>query len=325
MLKKSSFLFAINLLSINYISWIAAVAIFLHLNIGEVRPLSNDSSQQPQGNHFSDSIAPRPEDLLLVQGGVFQMGCPPAYPPGCYNDEKPNHTVRISDFHLSRYEVTNAEFVRFLNEQRSSISPDAKQNTFRSKGHNFLYLQSPHSTVKQQIGYENGLFYAIKGFEQHPAMRLSWFAAQAYCHWLRQKTGQPYRLPTEAEWEWAARGGRQSKGYFYAGSNQVDSVAWFWDNSNKTSHPIAQKQPNELGFHDLSGNVWEWCADWEGPYVDSTQVNPSGPNIGKRRVARGGSWNYEAWNCRVIDRYYVEPESMRHVVGFRVALGKIKQ
>lgn len=250
------------------------------------------------------------------------MGCPEVYPPGCYKDEQPQHRVQVSDFYISRYEVTNAEWVLFLNARRAELHPDAKGNTFHCDGQPFLYLQGPYSTVPQQIEYKNGAFSVVKGFEQHPAMRLSWFAAQAYCRWLRQQTGLPYRLPTEAEWEWAARGGLASRGCYYAGSNQIDSVAWYWDNAGKTNHPVAQKQPNELGCYDLSGNVWEWCSDWEGPYPDSAQVNPRGPRAGRRRVARGGSWNYEAWNCRVVDRYYAEPGSMRHVIGFRLAMEK---
>ena len=259
-------------------------------------------------------------DMVLVHGGTFGMGCPDPYPLGCYTDEKPLHRVTVSDFYLSRYELTNAELVEFLNARRRDIQPDAKKNTFRYQGHNLLYLQSAHSTVPQQILFQGDTFAAAPGFERHPALRLSWYAAQAYCRWARETTGRPYRLPTEAEWEWAAKGGAKSQGHPYAGSKTAEAVAWFWDNANKTSHAVGQKQPNELGLYDCSGNAWEWCADWEGPYPDSTQTNPRGPRTGKRRVARGGSWNYEAWNCRTIDRYYVEPEGMRHVVGMRLAM-----
>lgn len=136
---------------------------------------------------------------------------------------------------------------------------------------------------------------------------------------LNNLTGKHYRLPTEAEWEFAARGGTRSQGYKYCGSNSLASVAWYRDNSSGT-HRVGSLSPNELGLYDMSGNVWEWCADWFGSYSSNDQTNPTGPTSGSYRVARGGSWNDAAWYCRVSDRNYREPSNRYGGLGLRLAL-----
>nr|HPH19526.1 SUMF1/EgtB/PvdO family nonheme iron enzyme [Haliscomenobacter sp.] len=135
------------------------------------------------------------------------------------------------------------------------------------------------------------------------------------------KTGKNYRLPTEAEWEFAARGGIQSQRYKYAGSNDLGEVGWYNDNSSSATHPIGLKQANELGLHDLSGNVWEWCSDWYASdyYKNSPVSNPKGPDSGTRAVLRGGSWDYFVSSCRLADRYVNDPAYGVYVIGFRVA------
>ena len=153
-----------------------------------------------------------------------------------------------------------------------------------------------------------------------PVDSVSWNDIQVFIEKLNAKTGKNYRLPTEAEWEFAARGGKQSKGYQYAGSNRLDSVAWDFDNSGGQTHPVGSKSPNELGIYDMSGNVWEWCSDWYGSYSSSSQTNPKGPQSGSDRVLRGGSLCNLARDCRVSDRDYGYPSYSNYYIGFRLVL-----
>ena len=149
---------------------------------------------------------------------------------------------------------------------------------------------------------------------------VSWNDVQEFLRKLNAMTGKNYRLSTEAEWEFAARGGNSSRGYKYSGSNSLGSVAWYYDNSGDRTHAVGTKSPNELGIYDMSGNVWEWCQDWYGSYSSSSQRNPQGPNSGSRRVSRGGGWYYDARRCRVSYRYYITPGGRLNHLGFRLAL-----
>ena len=153
-----------------------------------------------------------------------------------------------------------------------------------------------------------------------PMENVSWDDCQTFVTRLNQLTGKNFRLPTEAEWEYAARGGQKSRGYKYAGSNTLRDVAWYTGNSGSKTHPVKQKQANELGLYDMSGNVSEWCQDWYGSYSSNAQTNPTGPSSGSYRVNRGGGWNYSASNCRVAYRNYYSPGTRYCNLGFRVVL-----
>jgi formylglycine-generating enzyme required for sulfatase activity len=152
-----------------------------------------------------------------------------------------------------------------------------------------------------------------------PVEMVSWDDAQAFIAKLNQRTGKHYRLPTEAEWEYAARGGSKSNGYTYSGSNDLNSVAWYIDNSGSKTHPVGQKQANELGIYDMTGNVWEWCQDWFGDYGKGIAQNPPGPSTGSYRVIRGGGGNSAAPDCRVASRGYTTGGRGLHL-GFRLVL-----
>ncbi|MFM7153813.1 MAG: formylglycine-generating enzyme family protein, partial [Bacteroidota bacterium] len=130
------------------------------------------------------------------------------------------------------------------------------------------------------------------------------------------------RLPTEAEWEYAARGGNKSNGYEYSGSNNLNEVGLYWDNFGSKTHAVGEMNPNELGLYDMSGNVWEWCSDWKGDYPSGSQINPTGPTNGSSRVIRGGSWNDYPRNCRVAVRHYGAPGHRSGYLGFRLARTK---
>ena len=154
--------------------------------------------------------------------------------------------------------------------------------------------------------------------DQKPVEEVSWNDCKEFITKLNNLTGINFRLPTEAEWEYAARGGNKSQGYKYSGSNTIGNVAWYGDNSSETTHNVKTKSLNELGIYDMSGNVWEWCEDWYGDYSSGSQTNPTGPSSGSRRVIRGGSWGNSASLCRVSYRINYSPGNRDINLGFRV-------
>jgi len=158
--------------------------------------------------------------------------------------------------------------------------------------------------------------------EKRPVDNVNWDDCQEFVKKLGQLTGKKFRLPTEAEWEFAARGGNKSQGYKFAGSDNLDAVAWYQDDSSGESHLVGQKNPNELGLFDVAGNVWEWCQDWYGPYTysyDSYSLsNPTGATNGTDRVIRGGSWDSYKRRCRVSNRDGIDPSDRFIYVGLRV-------
>ena len=155
-----------------------------------------------------------------------------------------------------------------------------------------------------------------------PVETVSWDDCQTFIRKLNELTGQHFRLPTEAEWEFAARGGNQSRHTQYSGSNRIDDVAWYDGNSDKNTHPVKTKQPNELGIYDMTGNVWEWCQDRFGDYSNSTQTNPTGASSGSFRVFRGGSWYYDPRFCRSSSRYFNTPGHGGGGLGLRLVLSE---
>jgi formylglycine-generating enzyme required for sulfatase activity len=154
----------------------------------------------------------------------------------------------------------------------------------------------------------------------NPVEMVSWDDCQLFIRKLNQSTGLSFRLPTEAEWEYAVRGGNKSRGYKYSGSNKLKDVAWYDNNSGSSTHDVKTKQANELGLYDMSGNVWEWCSDWYGSYDSSSQTNPKGSASGSYRVGRGGSWGFNARYCRVSHRNFITPDFRFNYLGLRLAL-----
>ena len=157
-----------------------------------------------------------------------------------------------------------------------------------------------------------------------PVEQVSWEDCQTFIGKLNGLTGKRFRLPTEAEWEYAARGGNRSNHTQYSGGSMIDDVAWYYGNSGSKTHSVKTKKPNELGLYDMSGNVWEWCQDRYGSYSSNAQTNPTGPDSGSRRVHRGGSWSYGEWNCRSSYRNYYSPGYRGNGLGFgfRLALSE---
>ncbi|ATR91526.1 sulfatase-modifying factor protein [Porphyromonas gingivalis] len=169
---------------------------------------------------------------------------------------------------------------------------------------------------KAVMGNNQSLFIG----DDLPAERVSWNDVQLFLKRLNQLTGKQYRLPTEAEWEYAARGGQKSKAYKYAGSDNIDQVAWWEGNSDGKTHLVATKAPNELGLYDMTGNVWEWCNDFyaNNYYINSPDTNPTGPDTGNGRVLRGGSYGVPAKECRSTNRNKGNPDSREPFLGFRL-------
>jgi len=249
---------------------------------------------------------PVPEGFVFIKGGCFQMG--DTFGDGD-SDEKPVHEVCVDDFYMGKYEVTVGEFREFVNS--TGYRTEAEQG-------DGCYIWTGSEWEK-----DRNKNWRNPGFSQddrHPAACVSWNDAVAYTDWLSGKSGNRYRLPTEAEWEYAARsGGRSEK---YSGGNNIDSVAWYNSNSNSKTHPVGQKEANGLGLYDMSGNVWEWCNDWyaENYYKNSPKNNPGGASSGQYRVLRGGSWNDKPLLLRASDRFRDEPAGRYFNDGFRLVL-----
>ena len=155
-----------------------------------------------------------------------------------------------------------------------------------------------------------------------PVNYVRWKDCQRFISKLNSMTGRKFRLPTEAEWEYAARGGKKSRGYQYSGSSNISDVAWYDGNSGDKTHPVGTKQANELGIYDMTGNVLEWCQDWYGSYYSSSQTNPTGATSGSARVSRGGGWNCNASYCRLSVRFYYTPDFRLDILGLRLALSE---
>ncbi|HNQ71515.1 formylglycine-generating enzyme family protein, partial [Mesotoga prima] len=246
------------------------------------------------------------DELIYVERGSFIMG--DTWGDG-FPYEKPTHKVTLTyDFHIGKYPVTFEEYDKYC------------MRTSAKRPGDFSW-----------------------GRGRRPVINVSWWDAISYCNWLSEKEGIPkayddkgnildkygktttditevvgYRLPTEAEWEYAARGGNKSKGYKYSGSDNADDVAWCYQNSGDELHEVGTKLPNELGLHDMSGNTWEWCSDWDDSYSSSPQTNPVDCRPGQYRVTRGGSWDDTSIDVRISCRDGGITADKHDVVGFRI-------
>lgn len=220
-------------------------------------------------------------EMILVDGGEFKMG---NIIGG--KDEQPEHNVKINSFYIGKYEITVKQFRNFC-----------KATTKEMPDNNLPWI------------------------DNHPMSYVSWYDGVNFCKWLSELTGYSFRLPTEAEWEYAAKGGRKDKGFKFAGSDNINNVAWYSLNSGGYSHvEVGKLSPNELGIYDITGNVWEWCSDWYGKnYYQISQVkNPQGLPSGLAKVARGGSWREQANSITKTFRFYMTPTASSNYMGFRV-------
>ncbi len=250
-----------------------------------------------------------PDNMIEVGGGIFKMGSKNE------NDEQPLHEVTLAPFLICRYEVTQAEWKHVMGSNPSHWKGDklpVEQVSWYDilKYCNLRSLEEGFTPCYTIAGSLNPADWG----EVPTSSNDTWDAVT--CNF----GANGYRLPTEAEWEFAARGGIKSEGYQYSGSQKLDSVAWYSDNSGNKTHKVGTKKANELGIYDMSGNLWEWCWDWysDSYYGTSPKDNPAGPYTGNSRILRGGSWNITANSCRVSYRYGYDPYSSYYSYGFRV-------
>ena len=282
-------------------------------------PIKTSDTTPPFSNPETDRLLEQEEkrkkinklglEMVFVKGGTFQMGCT-GEQSDCDDDEKPVHTVTVGDFYIGKYEVTNSQYCKFLNSIGCSSNGSYNDTEYGKEE----YIDMNDEDV--QIRYTGGRFVPQSGKGDYPVVEVGWYGANAFARWVGG------RLPTEAEWEYAARGGNKSRAYQYSGSNNIGDVAWYTGNSGDHTHRVGSKSPNELGIYDMSGNVWEWCSDWHDAdyYGSSPRHNPQGPSGGKYRVLRGGSWADNADLCRVALRYWYLPAYSYYGFGLRVVL-----
>ena len=218
--------------------------------------------------------------MILVEGGTFTMGATPEQLEFARRNEYPAHEVTIGSYYIGQTEVTQALWLAVMGDNPSRVQDD---------------LNCPVDNVTK-------------------------FDCARFVDMLTEQTGKVFRLPTEAEWEFAARGGNLSRHYVYAGSDDVSAVAWYDDVAGGLPHPVALLQPNELGLFDMSGNVCEWCQDWYYLYNDTPETNPVGPESGTDNVYRGGSWEHAPVGCRVSSRYDLDPHEKADNLGLRIVM-----
>ena len=250
---------------------------------------------------------------------VLANGVEPETPDEPTQPDNPNKTVfTVKGVSFEMVEVKGGTFTMGATSEQGSDAYDNEKPTHQ-------VTLSDYLIGKTEVTQE--LWEAVMGSNpsyfknpKNPVESVSWNDCQLFIQKLNQLTGMNFSFPTEAEWEYAARGGQNTKGYKYSGSNDNGSVAWYESNSSKQTHAVASKSPNELGLYDMSGNVFEWCYDWYGSYNSDSQTNPNGPSSGSDRVRRGGCWSNDSRHCRVSLRYYSSSDSRLIDLGFRLAL-----
>lgn len=220
--------------------------------------------------------------MIYVSGGTFYMGAPAEEESLALSDSKPIHKVTVDDFYIGQTEVTQPLWQAVMKENPS---------------------------------------YPYWTGDNLPVNSVSWNDCQTFIEKLNSMTGHVFRLPTEAEWEFAARGGNNSRSYKYSGSNKIDDVAWYYVSGSPMGvHSVATKQANELGIYDMSGNVEEWCSDWYGSYSIVYQTNPTGATNGTNKVARGGNCLTDGIGLSVFNRHPHSPDGRDGGIGLRLIL-----
>jgi formylglycine-generating enzyme required for sulfatase activity len=276
-------------------------------------------------------------DMVLVEGGSFQMGNPGTAAPKGDIDERPVHSVAVKSFYISKYEVSVKEYKQFIDYTGVTDFITKREHKMPSAPDSAWYAEHPDTKKFYPLPTQPWWDWV----DNFPMQHITWYDAVAYCNWLSEKSGlekcyvensdggidldrtkNGYRLPTEAEWEFAARGGNKSNNTLYAGSANAADVCWY-DDSSKLKGPqqIGTKKANELGIYDMSGNVWEWCSDYylKDYYTKSPNTDPFNATSSPYRVLRGGSWHYQVDHATVTSRDGPEPHFTNFNYGMRLA------
>ncbi|MDE5610279.1 MAG: formylglycine-generating enzyme family protein, partial [Bacteroidales bacterium] len=230
-------------------------------------------------------------EMVYVEGGTFEMGATAEQGEEAEEDEYLVRTIKLDGYHIGKCEVTQAQWKAVMGTTlEDQLAMSEEDNGIEGEG------------------------------SDYPMYYVNWTEAQAFCQKLSERTGKKYVLPTAAQWEYAARGGNKSQHYKYAGSNDVNEVAWHYYNGGGKTYPVGTKKANELCIYDMSGNVWEWCTDWYGNYDENDTDNPQGPAEGELRILRGGGCRDLDTDCHVLMWECLPPEYRCRVLGFRVAV-----
>lgn len=273
---------------------------------GTGEPQIADGGKEPEITQYDTEVLGI--EWVRVPPGKFKMGSEERF------EEKPVHEVSVDGFFISRYEITHLQYIIFLN----SIPTDTRGS---HDGKRLINSRDRSSPVDFRDSYYfKGSKYARSS--DTPVVNVTWEGAAEFCRWLSERTGKYIHLPTEAQWEFAARGGEPSNGFLYSGSDDFRTIGWCVINSNLRLQPVGKKQPNELGIHDMSGNAAEWCSDYFKPYYDFEwmQQNPTGPSKGSRHVIKGGGWNNGAFALRNAYRTGQVPGHHSVNLGFRIVM-----
>jgi len=287
-----------------YSSFLVAIAYNCNVVSAQTKPTAKtNSKKQPK-----QVAGPNEPDMVYIQGSTFVMGNNDEF------NEWPAHKVTVNDYYIGKYEVTVGEFRKFINATGYVTSAQTQ---------GWSYVWDGTRTINQKgVTWECDAYGFKRNADQEnrPVIYVSYADAVAYCQWLSGVTKKNYRLPTEAEWEYAAKGGNKFGKCNYSGSNIIEEVAWYKKNGNGQTHPVGQLKPNEIGIYDMCGNVAEWCADWysEKYYTKKISANPQGPETGTTRSVRGGSWFSDAGYTRNSSRSGYDPNSSCGYNGFRL-------
>ena len=245
----------------------------------------------------------------LIQPGTFMMGSP-ASEHGRSSDEQQHRVTLTKPYYMGLYAVTVGEFKRFVD--KASYETEGERDGTGAYGWTGSDWEQDSQTTWRTPGFSQT--------DKDPVVCISWGDADAYCRWLSEIEGRSYRLPTEAEWEYACRAGSSTAYCFGGDETRLGEYAWYYENSGETTHPVGEKRPNVWGLYDMHGNVWEWCNDWYGDYPSGTVTDPTGASSGSIRVDRGGGWNFVAAGCRSADRRRNGPSNRYFDLGFRLVL-----
>ena len=280
-------LFVFFILSISTLPLTQLYATAYSASLGDINENSSTDTgggKAPEANTMVQGII-----FVSIPGGTFQMGSTTGL-----SYEQPVHNVTVSGFQMSRCEINQAQYLAVMGNNPAKFSGD----------------------------------------NNRPVEQVSWFDAVTFCNKLSELAGlkpcynlttwecdftrNGYRLPTEAEWEYACRAGTATKYYTGDSENDLARAGWYFVNSGNTTHAVGGKEPNAFGLYDMHGTVWEWCNDWYGKYSANSQADPTGPGSGANRISRGGGWQDQANECRLTLRYDINPGDKNYYIGFRV-------